>query len=87
MIQLMPPIFLNVEFSKSFVEEYPVCAREKNIVMPYPSTDPNMLRGQTLLPSPFSSSSSVSNAGEGGSRATKVSTGVRRHLLCYDADP
>ena len=46
MIQLNAPIFLNVEFSRSFVKEYPVCAAEKNVVMPYPSTDPEMLGGQ-----------------------------------------
>jgi hypothetical protein len=38
MIQLNPPIFLNVELSRSFILEYPVCGKEKNIVMPYPST-------------------------------------------------
>jgi hypothetical protein len=50
MIQLEAPIFLNVEFSRSFVQEYPICAKEKNIVMPYPSIDPELLRG-SLVPS------------------------------------
>ena len=45
MIQLYPPIFVNVEFSRSFVIEYPVCATEKNIVVPYPTTDPDLLSG------------------------------------------
>ena len=45
MIQLYPPIFVNVEFSRSFVTEYPVCATEKNIVVPYPTTDPDLLSG------------------------------------------
>jgi hypothetical protein len=36
MIQLNTPIFVNVEFSRAFVAEYPVCSTEKNIVMPYP---------------------------------------------------
>jgi hypothetical protein len=50
MIQLEAPIFLNVEFSRSFVQEYPICAKEKNIVMPYPSIDPELLQGN-LVPS------------------------------------
>ena len=45
MIQLYPPIFVTVEFSRSFVTEYPVCATEKNIVVPYPTTDPDLLSG------------------------------------------
>ena len=48
MIQLNSPIFVNVEFSRAFVEEYPVCATEKNIVMPYPSTDPDMISGRLM---------------------------------------
>lgn len=46
MVQLFPPIFLNVEFSRSFINEYPVCASAKNIVMPYPSTDPDLISGR-----------------------------------------
>ena len=46
MIQLYPPIFLNVEFTRSFVREYPVCAREKNVVMPYPTVDPSLFSGE-----------------------------------------
>lgn len=64
MIQLEAPIFLNVEFSRSFVKEYPICASQKNIVMPYPSTDPEVLRGHgkpsTKL-SVISHSSSIAN--------------------------
>jgi hypothetical protein len=48
MIQLTPPVFLNVEFSRSFVKEYPVCATEKNVVMPYPTTDPDLINGKLL---------------------------------------
>ena len=46
MIQLNTPIFLNVELSRSFVLEYPVCSSEKNIVLPYPITDPDLLSGK-----------------------------------------
>mmetsp|Transcript_28061 Transcript_28061/g.47194 ORF Transcript_28061/g.47194 Transcript_28061/m.47194 type:complete len:683 (+) Transcript_28061:66-2114(+) len=49
MLQLHPPLFLNVEYSKAFVEEYPVCAREKNIVMPYPTIDPDFYTGKLLV--------------------------------------
>ncbi len=49
MIQLNKPIFVNVEFSKSFTDEYPICARKKNIVVPYPSVDPWLYSGR--LPS------------------------------------
>ena len=52
MIQLEAPIFLNVEFSRSFIKEYPICAKEKNIVMPYPSTDPELLQGNLFYSSP-----------------------------------
>lgn len=50
MIQLHTPIFLNVEYSLSFVREYPVCATAKNIVMPYPTTDPDFFSGRLYLP-------------------------------------
>lgn len=56
MIQLEAPVFLNVEFSRSFVKEYPICASEKNIVMPYPTTDPEVLRGRSHF---FNSSTSL----------------------------
>lgn len=46
MIQLQRPIFLNVEFSDSFVKEYPICAGQKDIVMPYPTTDFELFNGQ-----------------------------------------
>jgi hypothetical protein len=38
MIQLTTPIFLSLEYSTTFVDEYPVCSVRKNIVMPYPTT-------------------------------------------------
>lgn len=50
MIQLNAPIFLNVELSKSFVTEYPVCSREKNIIMPYPTIDSEFYSGKLFLP-------------------------------------
>jgi hypothetical protein len=45
MSHLHTPIFLGVEYSASFVREYPVCASQKNIVMPYPTTDPALFSG------------------------------------------
>lgn len=45
MIHLTAPIYLNVEYSRSFVDEYPVCAKEKNIIMPYPTVDPDFYSG------------------------------------------
>lgn len=50
MIHLNSPIFLNVEYSKRFVQEYPVCATEKNIVMPYPTVDSDFYAGKLFLP-------------------------------------
>ena len=38
MIQLTTPIFLSLEYSTTFIEEYPICSVRKNIVMPYPTT-------------------------------------------------
>lgn len=46
MIHLTSPIYLNVEYSRSFVDEYPVCAKEKNIVMPYPTIDSDFYAGK-----------------------------------------
>lgn len=51
MIQLNSPIFINVEYSRSFVKEYPICAKVKNIVAPYPNTDPLLYSGS--IPSMF----------------------------------
>jgi hypothetical protein len=45
MIQLNTPIFINVEYSRTFVDEYPICAKFKNIVAPYPTTDPLLYSG------------------------------------------
>lgn len=42
MLQLANPIFLNVELSKLFIQEYPICSKQKNIVVPYPTTDSDM---------------------------------------------
>jgi hypothetical protein len=46
MIHLQSPIFLGVEYSKSFVMEYPICTTQKNIVLPYPTTDPDFFSGK-----------------------------------------
>jgi hypothetical protein len=43
MIQLNSPIFLHLEYSGAFYNEYPICAKQKNIMMPYPSIDPKMI--------------------------------------------
>ena len=48
MSHLHTPIFLGVEYSASFVREYPLCASLKNIVMPYPTTDPDLFSGKLL---------------------------------------
>jgi hypothetical protein len=50
MIHLNAPLFLNVEYSRSFIEEYPICATEKNIVMPYPTVDTDYYAGKLFLP-------------------------------------
>lgn len=42
MLQLANPIFLNVELSKLFIQEYPICSTQKNIVVPYPTTDSDL---------------------------------------------
>jgi hypothetical protein len=46
MSHLHTPIFLNVEYSLSFVKEYPICGNQKNIVMPYPTTDYDLFSGK-----------------------------------------
>jgi hypothetical protein len=48
MSHLKPPIFLSIEYSKSFVTEYPICATQKNILSPYPTTDPDLFNGKLL---------------------------------------
>ena len=55
MIQLSTPIFLSVEYSSEFIREYPFCSIRKNIVMPYPTTDPELFNGK-LLKMPLKSS-------------------------------
>lgn len=46
MSHLNYPIFVVVEYSLSFVEEYPICATQKNIVVPYPTTDVEFYNGK-----------------------------------------
>lgn len=50
MMQLHAPIFLNVELSRSYIAEYPLCSREKNVIMPYPTIDPDFYSGKLFLP-------------------------------------
>lgn len=45
MPQLAPPLFLSVELSRSFLQEYPACA-SKNLVLPYAGTDANYFLGR-----------------------------------------
>ena len=49
MSHLHKPIFLCVEYSLSFIKEYPVCSNQKNIVMPYPTTDPDLYSGKLFF--------------------------------------
>jgi len=56
MLHLYPPIFLNLEYSLQFSKEYPICTKEKNIVMPYPTIDYELFNGNL-----YSSSSSLSS--------------------------
>ena len=49
MSHLHKPIFLCVEYSLSFIKEYPICSNQKNIVMPYPTTDPDLYNGKLFF--------------------------------------
>jgi len=62
MSHLHTPIFLNVEYSLSFVKEYPICGNQKNIVMPYPTTDYDLFSGK-LYADPIERSSLLYYAG------------------------
>eukprot|EP01033_Poteriospumella_lacustris_P015687 gene15687-11227_t len=48
MSHLHRPIFMGVEYSIQFVKDYPICATKKNIVVPYPTTDPDLFNGKLL---------------------------------------
>jgi hypothetical protein len=48
MVHLYPPIFVGVEYSASFIREYPVCATKKNIMVPYPTTDHELYNGKLI---------------------------------------
>ena len=50
MLHLHSPIFVAVEYSLSFVKEYPVCATRKNILLPYPTIDPELFSNQWQNP-------------------------------------
>lgn len=43
---LLRPIFVALEYSKSFIETYPTCVQLKNILVPYPTTDPDLFNGK-----------------------------------------
>ena len=45
-IHLYRPIFLVLEYSLSFIRHYPICTTYKNIIMPYPNTDYQLLNGR-----------------------------------------
>lgn len=49
MSHLHTPIFVGLEYSASFVREYPICAMQKNIIVPYPTTDPELYNGKLLV--------------------------------------
>lgn len=48
MSHLHRPIYLAVEYSIQFTKEYPICGTQKNIVVPYPTTDPDLFNGKLL---------------------------------------
>ena len=48
MTHLNSPIFISVEYTLSFINEYPKCALKKNILLPYPILDPNVFNGNYL---------------------------------------
>lgn len=48
MMHLSEPIFMALEYSASFLQEYPFCTARKNILMPYPSTDPDLYSSRLL---------------------------------------
>lgn len=78
MLHLHTPIFLAVEYSSSFIAEYPICSRRKNIVLPYPTTDPELFSGK-LLPTP--SPPAPPNASS--ALSVDFHWGPRKYLLYY----
>jgi hypothetical protein len=46
MLHLHAPIFIALEYTIDFVREYPVCSTQKNILAPYPTTDPDLFNGK-----------------------------------------
>ena len=50
MLHLHNPIFIAIEYSKSFIEEYPLCSRFKNILAPYPTIDPELYSHRWIVP-------------------------------------
>ena len=50
MLHLHNPIFIAIEYSKSFIQEYPFCSRSKNILAPYPTIDPELYSHRWTVP-------------------------------------
>ena len=50
MLHLHNPIFIAIEYSKSFIQEYPICSRSKNILVPYPTIDPELYSHKWAVP-------------------------------------
>ena len=50
MLHLRNPIFVAIEYSRSFIEEYPFCSRHKNILVPYPTIDPELFSNRWTVP-------------------------------------
>ena len=46
LIHLLNPLFISLEYSKSFIFEYPICSKIKNIIVPYPSIDNDLFSGK-----------------------------------------
>lgn len=59
MVHLHAPVFIALEYSKSFVLEYPICSTRKNIVVPYPTIDPDLYSHKWKPPSPRSNRSAL----------------------------
>jgi hypothetical protein len=78
MMHLYPPIFLGLEYSKAFIDEYPVCSAEKNIVMPYPTTDPDLYNGKLYATAAASAPTTTTSS-------SSVAEVVKRSYLFYYA--
>lgn len=79
MTHLHSPVFLHLEYSKQFVAEYPACAVTKNIMLPYPTTDPDLFSGK-LLPADVPRTDLLYYAGGMHGECVEVRQALR-HLL------